>query len=228
MRRTGAVVLALLALPVVGCSAADVGQQGLVTPPAPTEQTPAQQMPTPLRPGAKAHAAGRQHVVPGQTLPAAPCVDQTAGAFAPASISIPGVTSAATVLAIPYDARGVPGTPPVTTAGKTVFAWEPDVHPGAIAGNVLLNAHTWPDGTALGNHLLAGLQPGGRIVVHGSRGQELCYRVTGRTEVDADASVPEYFATHGPPQLAIIVCSGTRLGPGNWTKRTIWYAAPDA
>jgi hypothetical protein len=130
------------------------------------------------------------------------------------------------VLALGYDARGVPGVPPLTSEGKTEFAWLPQVHPGASAGNVLLNAHTWPDGTALGNHLLGGLQTGGRIVVRSSGGSLLCYRVTDRVEVLATASVPEYFATSGPPQLAIVVCSGIRRGPGDWTHRTIWYASP--
>ena len=26
--------------------------------------------------------------------------------------------------------------------------------------------------------------------------------------------------------LAFVTCSGKRLGPGRWTKRTVWYAAP--
>ena len=70
----------------------------------------------------------------------------------------------------PRDELGVPGTPPLTNRGKSVFAWdrEQGILPGDPAGNVLLNAHTWPDGTALGNRLLAGLQLGDRIVVRGA------------------------------------------------------------
>jgi len=154
------------------------------------------------------------------------CDHPAAGAFSPSRISIPQVTGGAPVLALGYDARGVPGVPPLTSEGKTEFAWVPEIRPGSDSGNVLLNAHTWPDGTALGNHLLAGLQTGSRIVVHGQQGEALCYRVTDRVEVAATASVPAYFATDGPPQLAIIVCSGIRRGPGDWTERTIWYASP--
>ena len=167
-----------------------------------------------------------QPVRTGTSFPTAICQNQASDSFTPTTIAIPHVTTGARVLALGYDARGVPGVPPISDEGKAEFAWVPEIHPGAASGNVLLNAHTWPDGTALGNHLLAALQPGGRIVVHGTDGAELCYRVTERREVDAAASVPDYFASDGPPQLAIVVCSGTRLGPGNWTKRTLWFASP--
>ena len=51
-------------------------------------------------------------------------------------------------------------------------------------------------------------------------------RSTKRIEVlDADG-YPPYYEREGPPQIAIIVCSGRRLGPGHWTHRTIWFAKP--
>jgi hypothetical protein len=152
-----------------------------------------------------------------------------AGGFEPRQISVPGVTRAATVVMPPRDAGGVPGTPPISTAGKTEFAYDRAQHvrPGDPAGNVLLNAHTWPDGTALGNHLLSGLQVGDRIVVVGA-GTRLCYHVTQRVEVLASKGLASYYDRTGPPQLAIVVCSGQRLGPGVWTKRTVWFASPQA
>lgn len=148
--------------------------------------------------------------------------------FTPHRISVPGVTSAAEVVTPARDPQGVPGIPPLTGAGKVVFAWdrEQGIRPGDPAGNVLLNAHTWPDGSALGNRLLAGLREGGRIVVHGRGGQRLCYRVHERVEVVAADGMPRYYDQDGPPQLALIVCSGRRLAPGVWEKRTVWFAAP--
>jgi hypothetical protein len=147
--------------------------------------------------------------------------------FKPQTISVPGVTKRASVVTPPRDEAGVPGTPPLTTRGKSLFALdrEQGILPGDPTGNVLINAHTWPDGTALGNRLLAGLHLGDRIVVRGADAR-LCYRVTERVEVLADARMPRYYDTAGPPQLAILVCSGRRLGPGNWEKRTIWFASP--
>ena len=91
----------------------------------------------------------------------------------------------------------------------------------------MLNAHTWPDGSALGNRLLRSLDRGDRIRVQGASSQ-LCYRVTERVEVLAEDGLPRYYAKDGRPQLAIVVCSGRRLGPGVWEKRTIWFASPRA
>jgi hypothetical protein len=161
------------------------------------------------------------------TLSARTACDRVTDGFVPQSISVPGATSGAAVITPPRDVNGIPGTPPLTTAGKSLFAWDRQqgTRPGDRAGNVLLNAHTWPDGSALGNRLLAALHVGGRLVVRGPEGR-LCYRVTERVEVPADIQMYRYYDVDGPPQLAILVCSGTRLGPGVWTKRTVWFASP--
>src|SRR6478735_742175 len=118
--------------------------------------------------------------------------------FDSVAISVAGVIRRAPVMTPPRDARG----------------------------NVLLNAHTWPHGRALGNKLLAGLHPGGRVVAHGVDKTFLCYRVTKRVVVPADEPYWDYYARRGGPQLAIVVCSGPRLGPRNWATRTVWFASP--
>jgi hypothetical protein len=172
-----------------------------------------------------------QAVAAGSTLKPKPCYRGTATAFTPTRITVPGVTKDATVLALPRDANNVPSAPPISDVGKTQFAWSlpPDPKPGSTHGNALFNAHTWPDGTALGNKLLDNLQVGDKIIVHGQhRGvpQTLCYRVTKRDVIVASDGSFEYYEREGPPQLALIVCSPPRLGPGNWLHRTIWYASP--
>lgn len=156
-----------------------------------------------------------------------PSCDKVSRAFGPRTITVPGVTRGASVITPPRDADGVPGVPPLTNGGKSVFAWDraQGIRPGDPAGNVLLNAHTWPDGSALGNRLLTGLHRGDRIVVLGVEAR-LCYRVTERVEVPAEREMPRYYTRDGPPQLAIVVCSGRRLGPGVWAKRTVWFATP--
>jgi len=157
------------------------------------------------------------------------CPTRAARAFAPRLISVPGSIAPTTVIAPPRDAAGIPGIPPLSSDGKYVFAWdrEQGISPGDPRGNVLLNAHTWPDGSALGNQLLSSLDRGDRIRVQGAKTQ-LCYRVTERVEVLAEDGLPRYYAKDGRPQLAIVVCSGRRLGPGVWEKRTIWFASPRA
>jgi hypothetical protein len=183
--------------------------------------------PEPQSAARTAHPAGRAEPTPTPS-PGHSCAT-VPRAFRPRTISVPGVTKFADVVTPPRDAKGVPGVPPLTSRGKSVFAWDQQqgIRPGDLAGNVLLNAHTWPDGSALGNHLLAGLHSGDRIVVRGVK-TRLCYRVTERVQVSAKRGMARYYATDGPPQLAIVVCSGRRLGPGVWTKRTIWFASPSA
>jgi hypothetical protein len=173
-----------------------------------------------------------QTVATGSVLKPKPCYRPATAPFTPTHITVPGVTQDATVLALPRDAADVPQAPPISSTGKTQFAWSvpPDPKPGDPKGNVLLNAHTWPDGTALGNKLLDGLQIGDRIIVRGvaadGQHQTLCYQVTKRDVIVASDGSYEYYERNGPPQIALIVCSPPRLGPGNWLHRTIWYATP--
>jgi hypothetical protein len=147
--------------------------------------------------------------------------------FVPRLIAIRGVVRRAPVLAVGRRAGDVPGTPPVNSYGKRVFAWDaPGVRPGSHRGNVLVNAHTWPDGSALGNRLLGRLYGGAVIRVAGST-KQVCYRVTQRLEVRADrAPLRRIYNAYGQPHLVIIVCSGRRLGPGHWSHRTVWFADP--
>jgi len=140
---------------------------------------------------------------------------------------MPRIITNARVVAPPRVAPKVPGAPPLTTAGKRMFAWDTkqNVWPGDLHGHVLLNAHVWPDGSAVGNWMLAKLHVGDRIVVKGTN-RKMCYRVTKRVQVLASVGLPGYYTKTGPPRLAFVTCSGKRLGPGVWTKRTVWYAKP--
>jgi len=188
--------------------------------------------PHPLADSEVQHPPAHQSVTAGTKLKPKPCYRGASEPFTPKRITVPGVTRDAEVLALPRDAENVPSAPPISDVGKTQFAWSipPDPMPGDPKGNTLFNAHTWPDGTALGNHLLDGLQVGDRIIVSGrssdGRAQTLCYQVTKRDVIVASDGSVEYYAREGPPQLALIVCSPPRLGPGNWLHRTIWYASP--
>lgn len=152
------------------------------------------------------------------------------GGFRPTSLAIDRVVGSTRVLALGQDQHGVPRPPPLTEKGKWQFAWDKatGVRPGDLEGVVRLTAHTYPRfaGQALGNRLLARLRTGAQLEVSGTDGQRLCYRVTRRVQVRADASLSGYYATTGPPRLAILVCSGIRRGPGDWSHRTIWYAEP--
>ncbi|MGQ0463915.1 MAG: class F sortase [Sporichthyaceae bacterium] len=148
--------------------------------------------------------------------------------FVPTSVGVSDVGTVQ-VVAMNRGRDGIPGSPPTNNRGRGQMAFDLDsgIRPGDERGNALLNAHTFPDGRALGNALLAELQEGDRVVVHG-KGGKFCYRVTDRVEVhESDRSArTRYYDRKGSPQIAIVVCSGKRLGPGNWTHRTMWFAKP--
>ena len=152
--------------------------------------------------------------------------------FTPRALRIPGVVGRTKVLALGRDRRGVPRTPPLTDRGKWQLAWDKQsrIRAGSDEGVVRMTAHTYPRdrsyGLALGNRLLAELRKGHLVIATGSDGQRLCYRITRVLRVRATRSVPAYYTSTGKPRLAILVCSGRRRGPGDWTHRTIWFADP--
>ena len=212
-----AVAVVLVAIGATWWAVRDVGPRRAATPtPTPTtEPTPA---PTP----AGEPAARSRPSRPG-------CNNREGRPIDPVSISVPGVVRRAGIVTPPRTVTDVPGTPPLTEAGKGVFGLDlaQGIRPGDRRGNVLLNAHTWPDGSALGNRLLTRLDRGDLIVVHG-REVRLCYRVSEEVEVLASEGLPRYYERAGKHRLAIVVCSGRRLGPGEWEKRTVWFATPQA
>lgn len=182
-------------------------------------------------PAAEPAEAAAPRVTPTVPAPAAPrpvpgpCDDAATRPFTPHRITIDGVVERAAVVGVARDNRGVTGVLPISN--KADVAWDlGGIRPGSRRGNVLLNTHTWPDGSALGNAMLDQLQAGDRMVLHGSLGVHLCYEVTRRVEVPANEPYEPYYATDGPPRVAIIVCSGTRSGAGEWSHRTIWFARP--
>lgn len=185
----------------------------------------------------EARPAPPQRVLPAATLTERPCAVGASKPFVPTRFVMPGVITPARILALPRDARGVPDVVPLSVAGMHEFAWDEapvsgvpsaaGIMPGSSRGNALFNAHTWPwpAGGALGNDMLLRLRPGKVIILHGE-GVTQCYRVTKQIQVPAQGEYPNFYNRTGPPQIAIIVCSGVRAGPGNWLSRTIWFASP--
>jgi hypothetical protein len=186
-------------------------------------------------PSTEAEPAVAQAVLAGTTLQARSICDGGATSpFTPTRISVQDVVRKAPVLALARDGNNVPGVPPLSEAGKHEFAWDrpPGILPGSAQGNVLLNAHTWPwtSAPALGNLMLEHLRVGDRIVLFGTTNTgtraHLCYQVTKQVSIPAEQRYADYWVTDGPPQVAIMVCSGVRRGPGDWAERTVWFASP--
>ena len=154
------------------------------------------------------------------------CENGATKPFTPTSIDIQDVRDELPILALARDENDVPGVPPITA--RDAVAWDRPprgLQPGSPRGNVLLNTHTGLEATVLGNAMLAKVDVGDVIKLRNSE-THLCYRVTKRLEVFADEEYEPFYAEDGPPQFAFIVCSGERLGPGEWTKRTIWFGSP--
>ena len=125
------------------------------------------------------------------------------------------------------DGSTVLTSPNPTDYNPRVFAWDKQsAQAGSGRGNVLLTAHTYSDGSALGNRLYRELKPGDRLNLVGPHGL-VCYKVGERIEVEVeDYPFDRVYDFAGSPRVVITVCSGLRVGPGDWTKRTIWFLEP--
>ena len=157
-----------------------------------------------------------------RTTGSALCATPARNPFVPTRATVAHVGRNIAVYAVPTG-----GEPPLTTSGKAAFGWDKDgPKPGSAYGNVRFTAHTYPDGSALGNRMLKRLRVGARIILRGGT-STLCYRVK-RMKVTTPTRLNGYYSTTGRPKLAIVVCSGKRLGPGNWVNRTIWIARPSS
>lgn len=153
-----------------------------------------------------------------------PCEGGATKPFTPTTVDIQGIRKGLPVVPLARDYSDVPGVPPVS-ATHTVAFDAPGPHPGAKRGLVRLNAHTWPNGAALGNEMLAKFDVGDILTLRDGD-KKLCYRVTERVQVDGYATYERFYELEGKPEFAFIVCSGQRLGPGNWNKRTVWWGEP--
>ncbi len=154
-----------------------------------------------------------------------PCDGGATKPFTPATIDIEDVADDLPVQPLARDGEDIPGVPPVN-ATHTVAFDAPGPKPGDEAGGLVrLNAHTWPNGAALGNAMLARFDVGDVLTLRNGD-QKVCYRVTERVEVDGYSTYDPFYALEGPAKFAFIVCSGERRGPGDWSKRTIWFGTP--
>jgi len=164
--------------------------------------------------------------VPVVTKDSVPCQRPGHG-FKPSEARIPAIGRTVRVVVVERTSTNAMGAGPVSESGKWLMAMDPVTKPGSGRGSVLMSGHVWPDGSALGNAMLAELGSGDRITLVGKYGEQACYGIYKRASYPKD-EVPEKeaFRTGGEERLVIVTCSGKRLGPGNWTRRTLWYAKP--
>lgn len=164
---------------------------------------------------------------PAAQAAGAPACNSSRGAFVPTQARVSHV-GRVQVIRVGRNSDGSMGTPPLTDTGKHQLAWfRGSSRPGSGKGGVAMDAHTWPDGSALGNALYAHLNRGDIVVLSDAHNvHHTCYRVTKREQFSS-TSVPMNRVVRGTGKgqiLSIVVCSGTRLGPGDWSQRTVWTA----
>ena len=157
--------------------------------------------------------------------PAAERCNRPTRGFVPARAEIPAIGLTVKVIQVERESNGQIGAGPTTTAGKWLMSMDPKTKPGSHRGSVLLSGHTWPDGSALGNAMLDHLWAGNGIVLFTGH-TRACYRINKRQSYPVDEVPRRIFRTNGYEEVVIVACSGKRLGPGNWTRRTLWYATP--
>lgn len=161
--------------------------------------------------------------------PRSPACAKPASGFRPTVARFSSVPRKFDVVRVARTASGAIGTPPVTERGKRLVGWDPHTKPASGRGSVILDAHTWPSGDALGNTLLRKLRRDDMITLSSGSKKRACYRVTKRQSYPVKRFPQrKAFRTWGKEQVVIVVCSGKRLGPGRWTHRTVWYAVPVA
>lgn len=150
----------------------------------------------------------------------------------PTSIAFESLDIDTHVLSLGYD--------PVTTAAIAPpdedaygVAWlDEGPAPGSDEGNVVLSAHTYHRGTALGNVLYDednGLQPGDIIKLSDEDGNTVCYRFRESLKVwvdeyNANPSSDVLYNFDGRPQLAIVVCWNWSWEQQASLSRIIFYA----
>lgn len=154
------------------------------------------------------------------------CANPPSKPFTPTTITIENVGKDIRMIAMPRNGYNIPEAPPKDDPSSVAWDRPPaGIPPGSAEGKSILSAHTWPNNAALGNQMLAKFDVGDMLRLSDGK-QVLCYRVVDRTYTDKYTVPPGFYDRDGPHQIVFMVCSGTRLGPGNWSHRDTWYASP--
>lgn len=176
---------------------------------------------------------------PGQGASASPVdggvpegCDPTPKDITPTKIKFDSVDVDTHVLSLGYDeTTGAAMAPPDKDAYGVAWLDEGPA-PGSDEGNVVLSAHTYHRGTALGNVLYdenTGLKAGDIIRMSDDDGNTVCYRFRESLKVwvedyNADPSANVLYDFKGRPQIAIVVCWNWDWQQGASLSRIIFYA----
>ncbi|MFT8396627.1 class F sortase [Propionibacterium sp.] len=131
------------------------------------------------------------------------------------------------MLTLGLAADDTPAVPPGND-GYTIGWYDQGPMIGSDKGNVILTAHTFRYGGALGNELNNGLLRGGEIFrFTDAQGSTVCYRFSHAGKVMVDNYDPQsnvIYDSGGAPQVVLVVCADYPLGRGEPLARALYYA----
>lgn len=143
------------------------------------------------------------------------------------SASIQGHDGTMPMLSLGLDPEGAPATPPGND-GYTLAWYDQGPAVGSNAGHVVLTAHTFRYGGALGNDLNDGMLKTGAIFrISDDAGHTVCYRFSHALKVrvaDYDPHSDVLYDTTGDPQLVLVVCADYPLTGGEPQARALYYS----
>ena len=155
------------------------------------------------------------------------CATQ-ATAMTPARMTIPSMDLDTQVLSLGLADDGSIATPPFSQP-DAVGWFNQGPKPGADKGKVVLTAHTFHAGKALGNKLFEkdhGLKPGALITLRDAQGKVQCFRFTTAQKIavkDYDPDSTAVYDNLGDPMLAIVICWDYEPATKFWASRIVFY-----
>ncbi len=137
----------------------------------------------------------------------------------------------ATVVTLSLTAEGDLGTP--SDADRRSAGWFPSVLAGSARGTVLMDGHTYHDGSAIfPTTFKRQVQPGMLMRLACADGHAFSYRVTEVVTDLTPASYPGFvqgrslYAADGPAQLVMVTCTDYLPAQRVWANRAVVVAVP--
>ncbi len=137
----------------------------------------------------------------------------------------------ASIVTLSLTAEGDLGTP--SDKDKTSAGWFPSVLAGTARGTVLMDGHTYHDGSALFQPTFKQQVRAGMLArLSCADGHAFSYRISEVTLDLSPASYPRFvtsrslYAADGPPQLVMITCTDYLASQRVWANRAVVIATP--
>ncbi|MEL4504113.1 class F sortase [Luteococcus sp. H138] len=207
-------------------------QNSVATSPTTTSASPTTGAPTAKNSGSAPAATPSTGASTGTASGPLPDGCATAASpIVPTRITMGDVTADSPVLSLGMADDGSVKTPPFDQP-HSVGWFNGGPQPGSSQGKVVLTAHTFHKGGALGNALhdsSSGLKLGDLIRVTDASGKTLCYRYTKQAKLwvkDYDPRSTAVYDTAGRPMLAIVICWDWDAARKFWDSRVVYYAEP--